>query len=350
MELLPEEFKNFARYIGLSDITIGKLIGDDLLQATVVNPESLSWRKLPSKNSLSVENWKLLEKPSKILTFKKIARREIFQEYKLFCDFKSKYISVLGITRYNAILFEEFDSKNIFINSLIDKYKDYQTVDQDLKFIENISGEEWFVIVALIELFLERYPTPDADWIPTDLLVFTEDSLIQTIEESENKIEDQTWWGHWKEISKSEMPNIEYIETAILILANKKLIGYTDNADEKDIYYIGQELLWLIRSLAWWDRGFVIEDKENSISLFFMQASSLFVLINENDTNYSLLNINGTDLERVVDNFIALDEQSIDNKNSKIIKEQNRQLFCTNCGKQLPIGAKFCPYCGAKIA
>jgi len=25
-------------------------------------------------------------------------------------------------------------------------------------------------------------------------------------------------------------------------------------------------------------------------------------------------------------------------------------MFCTNCGKQIPDGSKFCPYCGAKLS
>ncbi len=349
MELLPQEFMGFAKYNNLSDTTIRRLIGDDLLQTTAVDSENLTWRDTPSKESLNVENWKLLEKPSKEFRLKKIARREIFQEYKLFCDNKCEYLSMVGTTKYDAILFEEYNNKNKFIRSLVDKYKDFQSVDQELKSIESISEDEWFIIVALLELFLEKYPTPDANWKPTELLVFTQNSLIQIIKESENRIEDQTWWQHWKKISKHEIPNKGDIETAILMLASKRLIGYMDSVEGEDVYYIGQGLLWLIRSLSWWDRGFIIENRVNNVSLYLLQASALFILINENNTSYSLLNIDGVDLERIIGNFIGLDRKNIDTTNPEIIKEQNKQRFCTNCGKQLPEGSKFCPFCGTKV-
>jgi len=346
MELLPQEFINFARYANISTTTIDRLIGNDLSESVGVNVEELRYRELLDNESLSMANWKLLEKPSKILLLKKIARRDIFQEYKLFCDNKCKYITLLGITKYNAILFEEYDNKNKFVHELVDKYKTYQTIDQDLTSIENLTKDEWFIIVALIELFLEKYPTPDSKWEPTELLLFTQNSLIQIINESEDKIEDQTWWQHWKKISKDKIPNKDDIEIAILMLANRKLVGYMSDEEGEDVYYIGQGLLWMIRSLSWWDRGFVIEDTINNVSFYLLEASSLFILINDNDVAYSLINIDGgTNLQNVIDNFLLLDNK----KSSKIIKEQIKQRFCTNCGKELLEGAKFCSNCGAKV-
>ncbi len=345
MELLPQEFIGFAKYMNVSDTTIVKLIGDNLSQSVVSSLKDLTWREIPSKESLNIENWELLEKSSKVLSLKKVARREVFQDYQLFCNLKCEYLSLVGVTRHNAILFEEYN-KNEFMINLVDKYKNFQSIDQDLKSIENLSKNEWFILVALLEFFLEKYPTPDSNWEPDELLIFTQNSLIKIIEDSENRTEDQTWWQHWKKISKHEVPNSVDIETAILMLASKRLIGYMERVEGEELYYIGQDLVWQIRSLAWWDRGFIIEDSINNISLYLLEASSLFVLVNENDTNYSLFNIDGVDLESVIDNFISLDRE-----NPEIVNEvqQNKQCFCINCGKELPVGAKFCPYCGNKV-
>lgn len=304
MELLPSEFVAYATQADISLNRIQQIIGSDLMQLKLADGEDVSWREIPEMDDLSIENWELLGNPSQVFTFKKIARRTVFQEYQLFCDVKNDKLSLVGTTPFNSIIFNEFSSQESFIKDITAVFKLYPGIDQELKYLPNLSQDEFFVLVALLELFIGKYPSPNTDWTPNELLVFTKESLLQIIADSDEKIEDQTWWQHWREITGSIIPDSEAIETAMLLLANKELIGVLDEVEGQDVFFIGQSLLWYIRALVWWDRGFILENDDNKTQLYVFQASSLFALIVENNSHYNLFNLDGDDLPKLVSNFI----------------------------------------------
>ncbi len=342
MELLPTEFITFAKFAKVSEKTIQSIIGINLMNLKIIeNADDMNWRAVPSTNDISLKNWEVLENYQKIIQLKNIARRQVFQTNKLFCSEDFNTISSVAVTEQNSIKFTEYYSKKDFIESLTNPFLSIQSVDQKLKLLEGLSSIEFFVIVALIELFLSKYSYPDSNWIPDELITFSSNSIQEIIKESEHKIEDQTWWQHWNAISNVEIPNTEAINTALLLLQTKALIGNTN--DVEDNYFIGKSLLWLIRSIAWWDKGFVLES--NNYSLYVFQASSLFIVLKEDET-YSLINVEGIDLPTIIENFISLTDELVENKQpetTKIIK------FCPNCGEPVIKGAKFCVNCGNKL-
>lgn len=350
MDLLPSEFVKYASLASVSTKRISEIIGVDLMQFTPANDKDISSRQQALDNEINIENWQILKSPSQKLLLKRIARRKVFQTSQVFCAENCQKASLVGTTAFNSILFEGYANQTDFIDSITEKFEGYQSVEQDLKYIQNLSSDEFFVLTALLELFIEKYPDPTGEWIPDELLVFTSESLLITINESEEKIEDQTWWQNWKEISNSSIPNVEDIETAILLLANKALVGMLDEVDGKEVFFIGQSLLWLIRSLVWWDRGFIIENDINKIQLYVFQASSLFALVVENNQNYSLFNIDGTDLPQLVSNFISDSTEGKTFETDEIQEEMHQKpKFCPNCGTPVIADSKFCANCGHKL-
>ena len=350
MDLLPSEFVTYATQANVSLNRIQEIIGRDLMQLKLADGEDVSWRETPSKDEISIENLELLENPSQIFTFKKIARRAVFQEYKLFCNSKCDKLSLVGTTSFNSVIYNAFSSQESFIKEITEVFKLYPSIDQELKKIPNLSYDEFFVLLAILELFIEKYPNPNTDWTPNELLVFTKESLLKIIIDSDEKIEDQTWWQHWKEIAKSTIPDSEAIETAMFLLANKELIGLLDEVEGEDVFFIGQSLLWLIRSFAWWDRGFILENDTNKTQLYVFQASSLFALIVEDKTQYSLFNLAGKDLPKLVSNFINFSADTTDSLEERKIETTTIKLnFCPNCGSPVIAGASFCANCGTNL-
>jgi len=348
MEYLPHEFVSFAKKAGLSDNAIHNLIEDELLKVEVADDEDLSWRELPNVNLSDYENWKLLENYSKIYQLKKIARRRIFNSYTMYYNLSLDKVSLFEINKYNAIRFETFKTKREFIDNLTEKYLPYKSFPYKLQQLDNFSKDEWFVIVSLLEFFIQNNPVPNINWVPDELFIFTPDSLLQIIENSTLRHGEYTWWKHWQDLSKHEIPTIEEIEIAILVLANKALIGYHEESEEEYVYFISKDLVGIINALAWWDRGFMIENNSINTKLFLFQADSLFILIDENSTNYSLLNIEGSSLNEIINNFLSLESQDIV-KSQLDSREKTSPHFCSNCGTPAKQGAKFCENCGNKL-
>lgn len=345
MDLLPSEFINYAKNAKVSLDKIAHIIGADLMEFIPASEDDV-----PLRDATPIENWELLETPTHVFCFKKIVRRSLFQTYQLYCDSNNDNLSLIGTSRFNSVLFEAFTSQVDFINTISEKFENYQSIDQDLKSIQNLSSDEFFVIVALLELFIEKYPTPTINWSPNELLVFTKESLLEIISESKTKLEDQTWWQHWKSLTDAPIPAVGDIETAILLLANKGLIGMMDDVEGKEVFFIGQSLVWLLRSLVWWDLGFVLENEENKTQLFVIQASSLFALIVENTQNFSLFNIDGEQLPKLISNFMNYAESPNDTTKVLDKKETPKKTnFCPNCGTAVKTDAKFCANCGQEL-
>ncbi len=350
MELLPSEFIKYAKDAKVSLDKIAQIIGHDLIEFIPESESDLVSREVPINEEIPIRNWEILEDPTHVFRFKKIARRSLFQAYQLYYDKNSDYLTLVGTSRYNSVLFETYTSQSLFISDVSDKFEKFESVDQDLKSIQNLSSDEFFIVTSLLELFIEKYPTPNVDWVPDELLVFTKESLLQIIADSETKIEDQTWWQNWKNISDASEPNVDDIEMAMLLLANKGFIGILDEVDGKDVFFIGQSLLWLLRSLVWWDLGFIIENKDTKMQLFVLQASSLFAIVVENMQNFSLFNIDGDQLPKLVSNFMNYTESPNDTTGDIDQEERNNKLnFCSNCGSDVIPDSKFCAHCGNKL-
>ncbi len=350
MDLLPSEFIKYAKNAKVSLDKIAHIIGADLMELIPASEEDFVSREVPLNEAIPIENWKLLEVPTHVFCFKKIVRRSLFQTYQLYCDKNNDNLSLVGASRFNSVLFEAYKSQSDFIKDISDKFGNYESIEQDLKSIQNLSSDEFFVITALLELFIEKYPTPNTEWVPTELLVFTKESLLQIIADSEEKFEDQTWWQHWKSLTDASIPKAEDIETAMLLLANKSFIGMMDDVEGKEVFFIGQSLVWLLRFMVWWDLGFIFENEENNTQLFVIQASSLFVIVVENKQNFSLFNIDGNQLPRLVSNFMNYAERPNDTTKEVDKKETTKKTnFCPNCGSAVKTDAKFCTNCGQKL-
>ena len=343
MDLLPSEFISYARYAKVSNAKITQIIGHELMNFLPASEEDLVSREIPQNNEIPIKNWKLLEKPTHVFSFKKIARRDVFQAYQLFYEKSNDKLTLVGTNRFNAVLFEAYSSQTNFIKDISEKYEHYERINQDLNAIQQLSSDEFFVFTALLELFTEKYPTPNTDWSPDELLVFTKESLLKIISDSEEKLEDQTWWQHWQKINEIAVPNNDNLETAILLLANKGFVGILDDINGKEVFFIGQSLVWILRSLVWWDLGFVIENEQNKTKLFVLQASALFALIVEDNQNFSLFNIEGAQLPKLLSNFM----NDSDEKNTET--DSKKLNFCPNCGAPVISEAKFCANCGNKL-
>lgn len=363
LELLPSEFVKLAQFAEVSEKSLLTLLGKTLYPSQKeLDNDQVAWRSIPDKEALQIENWKLIEQADRTFELTKIAMRRRIQKYSLFTNRNLTYFTQIGISEHNAVLYQDYKNPSEFTGELTGKYRDIESVDQDLKIIENLTEDEFRVFLALVENFISLYPVPKSDWVPDELLLFTAESLSKTVHESAGKSDSETWWKHWQKLHDSKMPGEKQLETACFTLSQKQLIGYMDDIDIKNVFFVTKNLLWLIRAIAWWDRGFILSDPANNIKLTFIEASSLFVIFNDRDKYFSLFNIGGKELETIILNFLSYDkirEETFDETKEtpvpKIKKETEIETkdpspnFCFQCGKPVLPKAKFCINCGVKL-
>jgi hypothetical protein len=353
MEYLPNDFIQLAKDAGLTTKQVKNVIGENLF-ASDITIETQSKINISDSEKEILKNTLVSES---IFSLIEITKRTVYKDAAIYNSLNG--FTALQINKTNTISLELFSSKNEFINAISKPFINELDIASEFKKIENLNQFEWQVIVACIELFLEKYPTPNAKWVPDELLIISAELIETLFNEIEFKANASTWWKHWIAISNQDAVNTEDISNALVTLSLKELLGDFKEFDGEHYYFIGQNLLWLIRSIAWWDKGFALSNKQNGTNIFVFQASSLFALLNTKN-EYHLLNINGEQLPKLIDFFLELDnseiekveaQEKIEEKNevNEQLESKSTKKFCTNCGTKIINSAKFCVNCGTKL-
>ncbi|TNF39906.1 MAG: zinc ribbon domain-containing protein [Cytophagales bacterium] len=133
------------------------------------------------------------------------------------------------------------------------------------------------------------------------------------------------------------------------MLSIKNLIG-TDE-EQEDRFFLGKELTWFVRSLAWWDRGFELVDTGSDTRFIFLQATGLFVITIDKGLNFGIANVSGKKLPEWMRKYLELALEGETEKPSPATESRRGAApqFCQHCGAKLVPNAKFCMNCGEKI-
>lgn len=347
MELLPFEFASYAGKAGITPEEIRTWVGKNLASSQAAAGEDLSWRDLPDFQDLK-ENLELLKSGTTTLELHKIARREIYQSYFLFSESELHPISLLGTTTNQTIRFEAFDDFDSLVKFAAGSFLEFPALPLEIPSLRQMNPSEFLVLGLLVELFIRNYPEPDPTWEPDRILTFSPKELLVLAQTASDQTPDSTWWAHFQHLQKIEMISLQAIESGIAMLSIKNLIG----ADEKqeDRFFLGKELTWFVRALAWWDRGFELVDTGSDTRFIFLQATSLFIITVEKGLHYGISNVSGKDVPDWIRKYLEL---SLSGKKEKPAppKEGKSKIpqFCQHCGAKLVPNAKFCMNCGEKV-
>lgn len=350
MELLSNEFIELARKSGLSDEKLKDLIGEDFYEMEVASEQDLSWRKLPTSEELSV-CWQVLKNPAIALEYKKINRRTVVQTYQMFGDKTGEIVTLVGTTPHYTIRLEHFNNYSGFEHFATNVLVDYPAMDFQNTSIRHLSSEAFQVFTLLVELFIEKYPTPTTDWEPDELLTFTSDSLTNIMQNSNSRANEYTWWQHWKKLTNQAELTQDDFDLGIAQLAHLELIGFVDEVEGQDVYFIGETLTWYVRGIVWWDKGFMLNNTINNTQFITIAASALFVIITEGDSDFSIFNVDGISLQKYLKKYmeITLDSTTEQPSLKEEVFDKSQPVFCSQCGNKLVEGAIFCSKCGHKI-
>lgn len=354
MELLSFELIQLAKGEGIAEDIIRQIIrqaiGPELASMRSEAGEDLSWRQLQRTPDLA-DNLQLLSKGKASVFFSKIAKRQVSQAYQVFLDSQSPTCTLIGKTLNNTIRLEAFQTYEEFEEFSISSFSDFPLLPISLEALNHLGKSEFKVLMLLVELFIRTYPDPDLDWEPDGELTFDLKELMALAESAEEVENSETWWRHLGQFTDLNPVSQSEVETGIAMLAFKELVAEMEEDIATDRYYIGNELVWFIRSLAWWDRGFLITDEGTASEFLLIQASGLFVITIDQGKNFGIVHLSPGDLKNHLRKYIQLirTNQEIKPLEEPIPSESQSPKFCHNCGAKLIPAAKFCMSCGTKI-
>lgn len=350
MELLSFELIQLAKREGIAEDKIRQIIGPELASMRSEAGEDLSWRQLPSSSDLA-DNLQLLLKGKYPVFLSKIAKRQISQAYQAFLDSQSDTYTLIGKTPNNTIRLEAFQTYEEFEEFSIGPFSDFSLLPISLEALNQLGKSEFQVLMLLVELFIRTYPDPDLDWEPDGELTFDVKELMTLAESAEEVENTDTWWRHLGQLTDLNPVSQSELEAGIALLALKELVAEMEEDIAIDRYYIGKDLLWFIRSLAWWDRGFLITDDMTASEFLLIQASGLFVITIDQGKNFGIVHLSPGDLKNHFIKYIQLIRANRETSPvEKPFQSQSQAArFCHNCGAKLISAAKFCMSCGTKI-
>lgn len=225
------------------------------------------------------------------------------------------------------------------------------------------------VLLALAALFLERFPDPDPNWVPNSPIVFGEEDVRRHLVtgylgESPDSLMSAVgrWLDHrWVALAADD------VDEQLAVMAFRRWIGIgpTDEPLPEgsprigpDDYWIGHELTWWLRCLAWWDKSLVLRSPQDRFVV--VQATHLYEFARVED-RFRFGPI-GPDrlLARAQEVLRGAEPWGEAAKPEPppvtppvtppvVSPPVAKPKFCRRCGGALREGAAFCPSCGAKL-
>jgi len=299
--------------------------------------EICDWHHVDPKQIPFAELFELLVKGQQFCTVTRIARRQINDRWQVY-QLESKTTWIVAFSQSEGLIdLCWFEDEAAFWQWLVADYQNFSLPEIPEMELANISTMEWALQAAFCDQFLRMYPNPDINWMPDQLLVFTLASLKADYQQSGG------WTEGWNQLLPLPTFSEEDWKETILTWCNKGYLAKLDMPDGTDVFMIVNNWLWLIRSMAWWDKGFSISLAGRKEELLFLQASALWAIATDGD-RFDVAAIEGPKIKRLIEGY--LDRKIPSTKASK--KETTTQ-FCPECGKAVGAKDKFCRSCGAKL-
>lgn len=176
-----------------------------------------------------------------------------------------------------------FDTADDFMGWLMAGLEEYPVPEIPLQELPPAQAEVWSLVMAFCDLFLEQYRAPDENWWPYEPIRFTAGDVGALFDQRPSP--PDSWIEGYRSVigedSAAIVPPGDGLEALIWLLCNEELLVPEDEnrAAAEPAWSLSRRMTWLIRALAWWDRGFWIGfPGEERHSWLTVQASALWLL------------------------------------------------------------------------
>jgi hypothetical protein len=199
------------------------------------------------------------------------------------------------------------------------------------------------VVLALADLFRERYPDPNPAWKPDVPIAIAVDRLAAQLDSDD----PHSLATMYEQLAERDLPRLgrDELERVLFMFANEQLIVLDADAPPITRFELSDRFAWTLRCLAWWDLTLSIQPWSPAASrtgkaVTVIQASSLWRCTDLLDTpgpTAELSCLDAQELERAVEDILARQPAA------------PLALVCSSCGGHVDDGERFCAACGSPV-
>jgi len=258
---------------------------EEICKLNELNPE-----EVPITKILDV-----LVNGKELFNVSRIARRKYLDNWHLLT--KTGTDRVVAFAGSPEITICWFENISEFWNWLLGDFENFKMPEIPKTAFKSLSPAAFYMLIGLCDFFIRSFPLLNAEWKPEAPLVFSISSLK---EDMKNK---NGWLSAWSDFILIPRYTDEELDKTAQCWCHEQLLTPIDVPGGTTAYMLGNELTWLVRSMAWWDKGLVLKNKKYEV--YFIQASALWIFA-KHDKNWEASAIEGEDLFRFAAKFSGI--------------------------------------------
>ena len=165
------------------------------------------------------------------------------------------------------------------------------------------------VMLAMADIFRNRYPDLDPDWNAAEPITFTSEEVMATVAAGTNAGEPSSLMNGLARLGgpKPEIPSLETVESLLYIFSNE---GYLemDLSPSTPLFTMTESFIGTALSLAWWDMSFSLESRlgYRGEPIRVIQGLAVWRFITGSDNRTSMKAASGEEIEAAIRALLSL--------------------------------------------
>jgi hypothetical protein len=165
------------------------------------------------------------------------------------------------------------------------------------------------VMLAMVDIFRNRYPDLDPDWNAAEPITFTSEEVMATIAAGANAGEPSSLMNGLARLGgpKPETLSLETVESLLYVFSNE---GYLemDLSASTPLFTMTESFIGTALSLAWWDMSFSLESRLGCRSepIRVIQGLAVWRFITGSDNRTSMKAASGEEIAAAIRALLSL--------------------------------------------